>query len=129
MTIRTILATTAAGLAALTLASCGSDSGGGSSATIPADAGVVVYAGPGIKFDKTEYAATAGSVKIAYDNRDAQRHTLAVLNSSKTVIGAELKVNQNGDLDVGTYDLPAGTYTLQCLVPGHESMKASLTVK
>jgi len=128
MTIRTILATTAAGLAALTLAACGSDSGSGSSNTIPADAGLVVYAGPGIKFDKTDYTATAGSVKLAYENRDAQRHTLVVLNSSKTVIGAELKVNQNGDLDVGTYDLPAGTYTLQCLVPGHETMKASLTV-
>ena len=127
-TTRRILAASVAGLAALTLAACGSDSGSGSSNTIPADAGLVVYAGPGIKFDKTDYAATAGSVKLAYSNRDAQRHSLAVVNDSKTVLGATLVVGKSGDLDVGTYDLPAGTYTLQCLVPGHENMKATLTV-
>ena len=44
------------------------------------------------------------------------------------MLGGELEVNQSGDLDVGTYDLPAGTYTLQCLVPGHENMKATLPV-
>lgn len=129
MTTRRFLATTIGGLAALTLASCSSGSGSSGSNTIPADAGLVVYAGPGIKFDQTAYTATAGSVKIAYSNRDAQRHTFDVINANKTVIGAELKVNQSGDLSVGTYDLPAGTYTLQCLVPGHEAMKATLTVK
>ena len=129
MTTRTFFATTIAGLATLTLAGCGSSSGSSSSKTIPTDAGLVVYAGPGIKFDQTQYTATAGSVKLAYSNRDAQRHTLDVINSSKTVVGKELKVNQSGDLDTGTYDLPAGTYTIQCLVPGHEAMKATLTVK
>lgn len=130
MTTRQFLATTIAGLAALTLAGCGSSSGGGSSNTIPADAGLVVYAGPGIKFDKTEYTATAtaGTVKVAYSNRDAQRHTLTIITTDKVVVGGELKVGQSGDLDVGTYDLSAGTYTLQCTVPGHDAMKATLTV-
>jgi plastocyanin len=127
MQTRHIIASSVAGLAALALAGCGSDSAG-SSATIPADAGLVVYAGPGIKFDKTDYTATAGTVKVAYSNRDAQRHSLDIVNSDKTVIGSELVVGKSGDLEVGSYDLPAGTYTLECLVPGHDSMRATLTV-
>jgi len=127
MQTRHIIASSVAGLAALALAGCGSDSAS-SSATIPADAGLVVYAGPGIKFDKTEYTAAAGTVKVAYSNRDAQRHSLDIVNSDKTVIGSELVVGKSGDLEVGSYDLPAGTYTLECLVPGHDSMRATLTV-
>ena len=131
MTSRSLLTGRVAGpfavAAALALAGCGSDSGG-SSATIPSDAGLVVYAGPGIKFDQTEYTATAGSVKVAYSNRDAQRHTFDIIDADKTVIGKELAVGKSGDLDVGTYDLAAGTYTLECLVPGHDAMRATLTV-
>lgn len=128
MQTRPLIATTIVGLAAFALAGCGGSSSDSSSATIPADAGLVVYAGPGIKFDKTEYTATAGSVKVAYENRDAQRHSFDIINADKTVIGKELVVGKSGDLDVGTYDLPAGTYTLQCLVPGHEAMRATLVV-
>lgn len=130
MTNRTFLSAAVAGLAAVALAGCGSDSGSTSSNnTVPADAGLTVFAGPGIKFDQTSYTATAGSVKVAYSNRDAQRHSLDIVNSDKVVIGAELKVGKSGDLDIGTYDLPAGTYTLVCLVPGHDAMRATLTVK
>lgn len=125
---RPILVTSIAGLAALALAGCGGGSGSGTPATIPADAGLVVYAGPGIKFDKTEYTAKSGSVKVVYDNRDAQRHSLDIVNSDKTVVGKELVVGKSGDIEVGTYDLPAGTYSLQCLVPGHDAMRATLVV-
>lgn len=128
MQTRPILATSIAGLAALALAGCGSSGSGSSSATIPADAGLVVYAGPGIKFDKTEYTATAGAVKVVYDNHDAQRHTLDIVNASKTVIGKELVVGKSGDIDTASYDLPAGTYSLECLVPGHDAMRATLVV-
>ena len=128
MQTRHILASTVAGFAALALAGCGANSNT-PAATIPADAGLVVYAGPGIKFDKTDYTAAAGSVKIAYDNRDAQRHSLDIVDANKTVIGKELVVGQSGDIVVGTYDLPAGTYTLECLVPGHDAMRAKLVVK
>jgi len=30
---------------------------------------------------------------------------------------------------LGTINLPAGTYLLLCTVPGHQNMKADLTVK
>ena len=128
MQTRPIIVTTFAGLAALALAGCGGSSSGDTSGTVPADAGLVVYAGPGIKFDKTEYTAKAGAVKVAYENRDAQRHSFDIVNADKTVIGKQLVVGKSGDLDVGTYDLPAGTYSLECLVPGHDAMRATLVV-
>ena len=129
MQTRHILAGSIAGLAAFALAGCGSGSDS-PAATVPADAGLVVYAGPGIRFDQTAYTATAGSsVKVAYENRDAQRHTLDIVSADKTVIGKELVVGKSGDLEVSTYALPAGTYTLECLVPGHDAMRATLVVK
>ncbi|MCU1394355.1 MAG: hypothetical protein JWM34_2783 [Ilumatobacteraceae bacterium] len=129
MQTRHLIASSIAGLATIALVGCSSSSNS-SGATIPANAGLVVYAGPGIKFDKTSYTATAGAaVVVAYDNRDAQRHTLDIVNSSKTVVGGELNVGKSGDIATGTYDLPAGTYTLECLVPGHDAMRATLVVK
>jgi len=129
MQTRHLLAGTVAGLAAFALAGCGSSSDS-PAATVPADAALVVYAGPGIKFDQSTYTTSAGSsVKIAYDNRDAQRHTLDIVSADKTVIGKELVVGKSGDIGYSTYDLPAGTYSLECLVPGHDAMRATLVVK
>ena len=44
------------------------------------------------------------------------------------MVGEELKVNP-GQTEVGTYDLPAGTYSLICDIPGHKEagMTATLT--
>ena len=127
MNIRQLTATGLGALAIVALASCGSSSTT-SSATIPADAGLIVLAGPGLKFDQNSYTIASGNVKIAYKNRDAQRHTLDIVNSSKTVMGSELDVGKSGDIAVGSYTLPAGTYTLECLVPGHDAMRAKLVV-
>jgi plastocyanin len=118
------------GLAAVALAACGgSDGGGSSSDTVPADAGLVVDAGPGIKFDKSDYTATAGDVKIAYVNRDTQRHTLVVTDADKKTMGPEMEVGKSGAIDVSDFTLPAGTYQILCTAPGHEKMKATLTVE
>ena len=127
MNIRQITVAGITALAVVGLASCGSSSTS-SSPTIPADVGLTVLAGPGIKFDKSTYTVAAGDLKIAYQNRDAQRHTLDVVSSTKTVIGRELAVGKSGAIDVGTYQLPAGTYTLECTVPGHDAMRAKLVV-
>jgi plastocyanin len=116
------------GLILFTLAACGSSSDK-PAATVPADADLVVYAGPGIKFDQTQYTVTAGDVVIAYQNRDSQRHTLDIIGDNNTVIGKQLAVGKSGDVDTESVNLPAGTYSLQCLVPGHDAMRATLTVK
>lgn len=109
-----------------TVAACG----GGSSApapTVPAGA-VEVDAVPGLKLDKSEYTATAGTVTIAYINTDSQRHTLVVKDSTGILIGEKLEVVKHNAMATGTYELAAGTYTIRCDVPGHGSMKATLTV-
>ena len=41
----------------------------------------------------------------------------------------ELEVAKSGALKTGEYTLAAGTYKILCLIPGHENMKATLTVK
>ena len=118
-------------LAAVTLlvAACG---GGGSSTpavTIPAGA-LVVEAGPGLVLGQSAYttAAVAGKVVIAYVQKDSARHTLLVRDAAGIIIGQKLEVIKSGSVALGTYDLPPGVYEILCDVPGHGSMKATLTV-
>lgn len=105
--------------------------GGGSSApaeTIPADAGLVMKSVKSIRFDASEYSATAGEIKVAFSNEDTVRHTLLVVQDGVKVPDFKLVVPEKGALDVGNINLAAGSYTLICDVPGHQNMKATLTV-
>lgn len=105
--------------------------GGGSSApaeTIPADAGLVVKSVKSIRFDASEYSASAGEIKVAFSNEDTVRHTLLVVQDGVKVPDFKLVVPEKGALDVGNINLAAGSYTLICDVPGHQNMKANLTV-
>jgi plastocyanin len=98
-------------------------------ATVPADTDLEVHAIAGLKFDKTIYEVAAGENFVAYVNEDTIRHNLIVAQGDTKVSGFELKVNKNGDIDSGSVTLAAGNYVLLCTVPGHQSMKADLTVK
>lgn len=82
----------------------------------------------GLRFDKTAYEVAAGESLVAYVNDDTIRHTLVVVKDGTTVSGFELQVNKKGDIDSGSVTLDPGTYELFCTVPGHQSMKAALTV-
>ena len=128
MTPRLSLRTVFAALIAVSaLSACG----GGSSApaeTIPADAGLVVKSVKSIRFDASEYSATAGEIKVAFSNEDTVRHTLLVVQDGVKVPDLKLVVPEKGALDVGNINLAAGSYTLICDVPGHQNMKANLTV-
>jgi plastocyanin len=97
--------------------------------TLPVDIGVKVHAVSGLKFDKANYEVGAGDVTVGYINEDSIRHTLVVVQDGTKVSGFELKVNKKGDIDSGSVTLAAGTYVLMCTVPGHQNMKADLTVK
>jgi uncharacterized cupredoxin-like copper-binding protein len=109
----------------LALAAC-SSGGSSSTNTVPADA--LVIKAEDIKFDKKEYTAPAGQVTVALESEGAQVHSLVIYDKSNTVVGEELKVNP-GQTKVETYDLPAGTYSLICDIPGHKEagMTATLT--
>lgn len=117
------------GLATVSFSACGGSSSGSSAETVPADVGLEVDAGPGIKFAATSYSAVAGDVKVAYKNLDAQRHTLAIIAADGTTLPGELEVFKSGDIEVRNFTLTSGTYKLICTVPGHENMKATLEVK
>jgi len=119
----------------LTLGACGSSGGAGASGTT---AGASATSAPGtltieaedIKFDKKQYDATAGEVTVDYVSKGQLTHDLVIYDKSNTVVGDTLRVNP-GKTTTGTYDLPAGTYTLICDIPGHKDagMVATLTVK
>ena len=128
MTHRLSLRTFFAALVAIfALSACG----GGTSApaqTIPSDAGLIVKNVKSIRFDKSEYSAAAGNVKVVTVNEDTVRHTLLVVKDGVKVPDFKLVVAEEGAIDVGEINLAAGSYTLICDVPGHQNMKATLTV-
>ena len=97
--------------------------------TLPVDTDLEVLAVSGLKFDKNNYEVVAGDVTVGYINEDSIRHTLVVVQGDTKISGFELKVNKNGSIDTGSVTLLAGNYVLLCTVPGHQSMKADLTVK
>jgi uncharacterized cupredoxin-like copper-binding protein len=101
--------------ALLALAACGSSGSSGSKTSVPADA--LVIKAEDIKFDEK-----------AYESEGAVVHTLLIYDKDNTQVGEELKVSP-GQTEVATYDLPAGTYTLICDIPGHKEagMVATLT--
>ena len=114
-------------LAASVTAGCSSSSA--TPDTVPAGTNLEVRAVSGLRFDKTAYEVAAGESLVAYVNDDTIRHTLVVVKDGTTVSGFELQVNKKGDIDSGSVPLDPGTYELFCTVPGHQSMKAALTVK
>lgn len=114
-------------VACISLAACG----GGDSApadTLPAGVGLTVTAVPSIRFDAAEYSATAGEVVIGLVNEDSVRHTLIIAKDGTKVPDFKLIAGKKGAVDSGTVTLEAGEYTLLCDVPGHQNMKAVLTV-
>ena len=110
-------------LVLLPVAACGGGSSTANSSASSAD--VTVHAQDSLKFDKTDYSAKAGDVKIAYVADGSLTHTLLIKDKN----GFKLQVS-SGETKTGTVNLPTGSYTLYCDIPGHEAagMKAALTV-
>src|SRR3954447_2827129 len=123
--LKTLTRTAAvATLFVLPLAACG----GGSSTASPdfAAADVQAHALDSLKFDKAEYTATAGDIKIGEINDGAQAHTLLIDGKSNF----KLSVPAHGNSKVGTINLSQGTYVIYCDIPTHREsgMEAKLIV-
>ncbi len=114
------------------LAGCGGDDDGGGSDGLSTGSGgggggstVTVVAQDSLSFDQDTYTANAGEVTIDYENGGNLTHTLLI----DGVDDFKLSVTSNGDTDEGTVELEPGDYQIYCDIPGHESMKATLTVE
>src|SRR3954447_2951493 len=125
-----LLARTAASgaLIALPLVACGgsSSSSSGCGNEPSGTAAVTVHALDALKFDQSDYTATAGDVSLDYINDGSLTHTLVVEGK-----GCKLEVKSRGATDKGTVNLLPGSYKIFCDIPGHEGagMKATLTLQ
>ena len=114
--------------AAIALSACGGTTTS-TPQTLPANVALTVRAIHGLHFDKNTYEATAGDIVVGYVNDDTIQHSLIVVKDGTKVADFALAVHQKSDVDSGTVNLPAGNYVIMCSVPGHQNMKADLTVK
>lgn len=116
---------------ALVLASSIAACGGGSSGpapTLPANVGLTVKAVPSLRFDASAYTAKAGDVLVGYVNEDSVRHTLIIAKDGTKLANFKLVAPEKNAVESGTVTLEVGEYTLLCDVPGHQNMKATLTI-
>jgi cytochrome c oxidase subunit II len=89
--------------------------------------GAVTVVGEDIQWTEDGYSAAAGEVSFVLENRDNVRHTLVIDGVSEDEF--KLEVDGEGDTDEGSTQLEAGDYEIFCDVPGHSSMRATLTVE
>lgn len=77
--------------------------------------------------DKAE--ATAGPITVKMGNESTVEHDIALEGNGVTAKGDT--VGQGGTSEFQLDDLPAGTYTYYCTLPGHRAggMEGTLTVK
>lgn len=114
-------------LTVFALTGCGSDdeTAATDGTSSSADDSIVVVA-EDIAFPETAFEAVAGEVQVQYRNDGSIAHTLLI----EDVDGFKLEVASNGDVDDGSVELQAGSYTLYCDVAGHREagMEATLDV-
>jgi plastocyanin len=81
-----------------------------------------------LKFDKTELTSKPGKVTIDFNNPSALEHNVAIEQEGKEIAVSELLAE--GETSVSA-DLPPGTYSFLCTVPGHAQagMEGTLVVK
>jgi plastocyanin len=78
-----------------------------------------------VKFSTSRLTAHAGDIGVVFTNKDLFWHTFTVGK-----FDVNLRVATSGRGRVVLKDVPAGTYSFVCAIPGHESagMKGELTV-
>ena len=105
-----------------------SSSQASSSGSAAAPGGATTIAGAEFKFTPATDTVSKGT-KITFKNAGHVAHDLKLSQGGKVVAGT--KLTQPSQSASFTVNLPPGTYTMFCSVPGHEQagMKGTITVK
>jgi len=82
-----------------------------------------------LAYNTTSLTASSSHVTIDFTNHSPLGHNVTIANAAGKVLGATPTFN--GSTKTLTLDLPPGTYTFYCSVPGHEQagMKGVLVVR
>ena len=82
-----------------------------------------------LAFNTKTLATNSSKVTIDFTNKSPLPHNVTIANSAGKVLGATPTFS--GGSRVLSLNLPPGTYTFYCSVPGHEQagMKGTLTVR
>jgi plastocyanin len=113
------------------LGACGGDDKGSSGATAtPSANGDLQVVAKDIKFDSKTYTMATGLHTIELDNKGSLSHSLVIEQDGKKVDDFRLATNAKKTAS-DKVNLPPGTYTIYCDIPGHraQGMEATLTVK
>ena len=138
MNIKTVVA---AGVAVIALASCSGAARDPGSTTAPSEsagadaspaASAAADATPVIVRDFSLDPAdltVQGPVALEVSNEGPTVHNVSIRDGSGTFVDATADL-KTGEADTLTVTIPAGTYTLYCSLPGHESLgiKGTLTI-
>jgi len=111
------------------LGACGGDDKGSASPASAASNGNLTVTAQDIKFDMKSYSMATGLHSIELENKGSLAHTLVVEQNGKEVDNIKLSTAPKKNATVKV-NLPPGTYTIYCDVPGHraDGMEATLTV-
>jgi len=92
---------------------------------VAAEPGDLRISARNVKFSTTRLRAHAGDIGVVFTNKDLFWHTFTVGK-----FDVNLRVATSGRGRVVIKDVPAGTYSFVCAIPGHESagMKGKLVV-
>ena len=110
---------------ALLITAC-ADSGADPDGSPPAD--LVVAAVEGLRWERDSYSAGAGDLSVVLDNRSSLPHNLYFVARDGTELPVSFEAGPRRTTEPDELALAPGTYTLICTLPGHGSMKATLTV-
>jgi plastocyanin len=109
---------------AATSSAAGAAGGAGSPQVLP----LAADSGGALSYSTTTLTAKPGKVTIVFTNTAPLSHNVTVASSAGTTLGATPTFS--GGAKSLTLNLPAGTYTFFCSVPGHRQagMQGTLTV-
>ena len=115
--------------APVAVTACGSSGGSSSSGTVPSNPNFTVI-GKDIYFDQKAYTAPSEDLAVKFENDGQQGHSMLFRDAKGNKVSGFRLVASPGQTVGGTVNLPAGTYTMYCDIPGHEAagMHATVTV-